>query len=145
MHGEAMHHHHMYVTGLYAGCLGLLLLVMSILVIRQRLKNGVAIGDGGFSSLTTMIRAHGNLVEYAPIILLLLLLNELSGVPHLYLHSLGGLLLAGRVAHAIGFVQRPDGPSFLRGFGMVSTFLSLLLNALALIVHHVMACMAQGA
>ena len=46
-------------------------------------KTKTMLGDGGSSELLQSIRAHGNLMEHAPIALLLLLLLEMQGIFHL--------------------------------------------------------------
>ena len=66
------------VTPLYAGLLGLMLLVLSALVSRQRLRHKVSIGDGDVPSVRAAMRVQANFVEYVPLALILLVLLELS-------------------------------------------------------------------
>ena len=47
------------------------------------------LGDGGSSELLQSMRAHGNLMEHAPIALILLLLLEMQGVVDWKLHLIG--------------------------------------------------------
>lgn len=66
--------------------------------------------------MLSAIRAHGNFAEYVPLTLLLMALCELAGVGALWLHLGGGLLLVGRILHAIG-IQIPRAPNKPRLFG----------------------------
>ena len=50
------------ITGLYAGLLAILLVVLSFNVIRFRLKHRVGTGHGDVSELDKAIRIHGNFV-----------------------------------------------------------------------------------
>lgn len=120
-------------TPLYAGILGLMLLVLSWLVSRQRLRNKVSTGDGGIPSLTGAIRAHGNFVEYVPLALVLLLLTEIVGGERVSVHVLGIALVVGRALHAYGLTTRPGGRSFGRMWGTVLTWLVILVCSLNLI------------
>jgi len=114
------------VTPLYAGMLGFMLVVLSLLVSRQRLKHKVSTGDGGVPALCGAIRAHGNFVEFVPMALLLILLAELVGGPGLFLHLLGAGLVIGRILHAYGISTRPQGKSFGRMWGTLLTWLVVL-------------------
>jgi uncharacterized membrane protein YecN with MAPEG domain len=83
--------------------------------------------------MLSAIRAHGNFAEYVPLTLLLMALCELAGVGALWLHLGGGLLLAGRILHAIG-IQIPKAPNKPRLFGTLFFWLALgLFSVLALV------------
>ena len=71
------------------------------------------------------MRAHGNLIENAPLALLLLGLLELSGLDARWLWGFGSALLAGRLLHAWGLSRR-SGTSPGRMFGMALTWAVLL-------------------
>ena len=62
------------ITLFYAGLNGLIALGLAFLVVRLRQKTGTGIGTGTSPALERAIRAHGNFVEYVPLILILLLL-----------------------------------------------------------------------
>jgi uncharacterized membrane protein YecN with MAPEG domain len=121
------------VTSLYAALLALLFLALSVLVIRQRLRHKVAIGLGEAEGLLRASRAHSNFGEYVPILLILLLLNELGGGHPLLLHGLGAAILLGRALHAAGISRSPERLA-LRQAGMLLTFVPLAVAALALLV-----------
>ena len=55
-----------HAAALWAGLLLILLLVLSVLVTRQRRKHHVEIGDGAVPALNQAIRAFGNATEYVP-------------------------------------------------------------------------------
>lgn len=95
----------MGATLLYSSLTGLLIFVLSANVTRLRARYDVAHGDGGVEEIRNAIRAHGNLIEYAPIVLFLLLLVESSGEgDRTLLHLVGGLFVLGRVLHALGMI-----------------------------------------
>ncbi|MGS2721830.1 MAPEG family protein [Paraglaciecola aestuariivivens] len=116
---------HTPVTAFYAGLLGILFFYYSVIVIRARLSNRVALGDGGDKSIQQVMRAHGNFTEYTPLILILLFVAEVNAGDPLYLHLAGSALLAGRFIHAFA-LRRYAGPSWQRVAGMSLTFLALI-------------------
>ena len=95
-------------TGLYAALLALLYAALALRVVRLRVVLKQPLGDGGHAGLQRAVRVHGHFAEYVPLALLLLLLLELARLPALVLHGYGLLLLASRVAHAIGVARSPE-------------------------------------
>ena len=123
----------MHITLIYGGLLGLLFLLLSFWVVKRRAQFKVMIGEGEAPEMLSAIRAHGNFAEYVPLTLLLMALCELAGVGALWLHLGGGLLLAGRILHAIG-IQIPRAPNKPRLFGTLFFWLALgLFSVLALV------------
>ena len=53
--------------------------------------------------LQRAIRAHGNLIENAPLFLILLFLCEFNKLDPFYLHAAGIFFFLGRLMHGIGF------------------------------------------
>ena len=121
------------ITPLYAALLAFFYVILAALVIRQRFKSQVGLGDGQQPALIKTIRMHGNFAEYVPFMLLLLLLLELQGSALWQLHLIGSLILGGRILHAIG-LNLSAGTSVPRFLGMVSTFAALLGSAALLIL-----------
>lgn len=117
------------ITALYAGLNAILMLVLALYVVRQRVRAKVGIGDGGDAGLARAVRAHGNNIEYVPIVLVLLLCLELGLWPVWLIHALGLALTIGRVAHGIGLNQS-QGTSPGRALGMTLTWGTLLIAAL---------------
>ncbi len=118
----------MNVTLLYAGLLGLQLLVLSWRVVSLRRRLRIGLGDGGNADLQRAVRVHGNFLEYTPIALLLIALLELNGLEPVWLHAAGVALLVFRSLHAFG-LARSTGTSFGRFAGTLGTW--VLLAALA--------------
>ena len=115
------------VTSFYAALFALMLLVLSMLVGKARHAAKVSIGLGDDIRLLRASRAHGNFVEYVPMILILMLLLEASGASAFLLNVLGTFALAGRIAHALGISQEPEKRK-LRQLGMAFT-VGLLVSA----------------
>lgn len=86
-----------------AGILGLLTVVLGLNVARMRGRKRVSLGDGGDPEMTKAIRAHGNLIEWVPIALLLIwLLHGPYGDRMVAILSV--LLVLARLAHAGGLL-----------------------------------------
>lgn len=123
----------MPITALYAGLLGLLFVVLSIRVIAVRREARVALGDGGHAALQRRMRVHGNFAEYAPLGLILLGLAESLRTDVRLLHVIGVVLLAGRLAHAIGVSQARERFA-IRVAGMMGTFAAIIAAAAACLI-----------
>jgi uncharacterized protein len=93
------------VTALYGALSALLTLGLGLNVSRLRGKYNIFRGDGGHADLQGAIRAHGNIVEHVPMLVLLLLVAELCGGNSTVLHIFGGALVVGRVLHAVGLIR----------------------------------------
>ena len=77
------------------------------------------------NKLVRKVRSHGNLSEYVPLFLILLLILEIKNeTPFLYLLITCLIFLYGRIAHAICFSFYEFNP-FLRISGMLFTYLGL--------------------
>src|SRR5256885_16360168 len=85
-----MHGFPIPITALYAGVLGILLVVISARVSVLRAKFKVMFGDGGKEPLMRAIRAQGNFTEYVPLALLLIGMVEWAGTKPWVVHSLAG-------------------------------------------------------
>ena len=107
------------VTPLYTALLGLIFIPYTLRVGLYRVKNDILIGDGGDAELLRRIRGQGNFIETVPLALILLIVMELIGAGNNWLHSLGALLVFGRLAHYVAMTE--IGPAILRPVGMFST------------------------
>jgi uncharacterized membrane protein YecN with MAPEG domain len=87
---------------------------------RARHASGVMLGDGGDALLVRRMRAQANLVEYAPFILILIGLIELTEGPSLWLWIASAAFLIARLLHPFGM----DG---VRGCRMLGTSVTLVL------------------
>ena len=107
------------VTLFFAACCALMQCLLTVLVIRRRLKAGVYFLDGGDDPLLRRIRAHGNFAETAPMALLLRALLEFSGLGRVWLIVFGVALLLGRVIHATSLLT--NHAAWSRSLGMALT------------------------
>lgn len=122
------------ITSTIAALLAILMLPLTLQVsmLRKSLGN-VVFGDADNDVLRRRIRAFGNFVEYTPLCLLLLALVELQGASAFFAWSVGALLLAGRIIHALGMLYA-DTPA-PRGVAMFMTYAAFLLPACWMLVH----------
>ena len=112
-----------------AGLLGLLGVALTLQVGRMRGQKRINLGDGGDPEMIAAIRAHGNFVEFTPLLLLLIYLASdfysfrVSAI-------LSVVLLVARVLHAGGMLGMiPKG----RLLGAVGTTLLLLVVSVLLV------------
>ncbi|WP_336365621.1 MAPEG family protein [Marinobacter sp. C2H3] len=121
------------VTGVFAAVIGLLLLVLSAQVVRFRLKFGKGLGVNDDLDFQAAVRAHANLVEYAPLGLLMLAIAEVNGVASGLVYWTGMALVVGRILHAWGMIKGRGGPHKARMVGILLTWLAILAAALLLL------------
>ena len=109
----------MPITLLAACVLGLILVVLSLEIVRLRLKTKVSLGSGPEerSALVVAVRAHGNSVEHVPFSLILLGLLEREAVGVTTIAGLAGVLLVSRLLHIIGIGIKGVNP--FRSIGVV--------------------------
>jgi hypothetical protein len=123
-----------HAAALWVGLHLILLLVLSVLVVRQRRLHQVVLGDAEIPQLTHAIRAFGNATEYVPGGLIALAVLALAGAWPLVIHAVGLILFAGRVAHAVG-LSRSGGSSVLRSAGVTATWVAYILGGVALLFY----------
>jgi uncharacterized membrane protein YecN with MAPEG domain len=123
-----------HAAALWAGLCLIVLVVLSVLVTRQRRKHSVLLGDGGVPELQRAIRAFGNAAEYVPTALAGLSILAIAGAPPLLIHPIGMLLFAGRVLHAAG-LSLYAGVSWPRNVGVLFTWVAYIAAAAALIFY----------
>jgi uncharacterized membrane protein YecN with MAPEG domain len=123
-----------HAAALWVGLHLILLLVLSVLVVRQRRAHGVVLGDDNIPQLTQAVRAFGNATEYVPAGLIALAVLALAGATPMVVHAMGLTLFVGRVAHAVG-LSRSGGSSILRSAGVIATWLAYILGGVALIFY----------
>ena len=121
------------VTSFSAAFLGVLLVVLTILTIIARQRFQVILADDGKRALLKIIRAHANLIEYAPIFLILLGLVELNHLlSGFWLFLTAGLFIAGRFLHAISMLFIEPKTLKFRILGMLLTLIPMFKLALIL-------------
>ena len=112
-----------HITLLYAGILGLLLVVLSF----NMMKSWVRATGNGQQTDPDLRRAEALLssfTDYVPVTLLLMGFIESNAAPALVLHGLGCTLVAARLMHAFGS-NRLSGADHLRFLGAQLTYLVL--------------------
>lgn len=119
------------VTALTAALCALLMLFLIFKVVGQRLRTETGFGAGNDPKLDMVRGCHSNLIENAPIAILLLALLEMTNAHHWGLTGLAGLFLISRVIHIYGMHQHfADKTIRLRQLGVVGSALSILALAL---------------
>ena len=112
-----------------AGLLGLLGVALTLQVGRMRGQKRINLGDGGDPEMIAAIRAHGNFVEFTPLLLLLIYLAS-DFYSFRVTAILSVVLLVARVLHAGGMLGMiPKG----RLLGAVGTTLLLLVVSVLLV------------
>lgn len=111
------------VTAFTAGALVILQMVLQMMVSLERGRRRQGLGDGGHKSLEIGIRRHGNLIENAPILLIVLSLMEIGGLGRGWLLAFGAIAVLGRMFHAVSVTVSPDRPHPLRLLGAMSAVL----------------------
>jgi uncharacterized membrane protein YecN with MAPEG domain len=116
------------ITALYASILAFIFIYLTMMVIRSRQNEGVALGSGSSKTLEQRIGAHSNFAEYTPIFLILLFAAEYQDMPNRLIHVAGIIYVVGRILHAYGVVccEKYKGGKLLtnithRKYGMVCT------------------------
>jgi len=101
----------MEITLLYTPLLTILAIFLALRNGLIRGKTKTMLGEGDSPELLQSIRAHGNLMEHAPIALILLLLLEMQGVADWKLHLIGSSFFLCRILHAYGItISRESTP-----------------------------------
>lgn len=121
------------ITLFYASLLAFLLVYLAVRTILERVREQVALGDGGKEKLKQCMRGHANLAEYAPLFLILLLMLEVTDSATWVLHLLGASFFLGRLLHAYTFTDHEKYKRgklttslTLRRTSMILTFVPLL-------------------
>ena len=114
-------------VGLWAAIHLLLILFLTLRIVRMRITQGIGTGHGNNPTLERAIRAHGNITEHVPALLLGLALLALMGVEAQWIHLLGGTLFIGRLLHAYGIQVQSKPLPLTRVSGNVLTWLVTLI------------------
>lgn len=123
----------MPVTAVYAAVTAFLLLFLSFQVSRYRLKYRQGLGVNDDVDFRVADRAQSNLVEYAPLALILMGVGELNGVGAQWIYWTGMAFVAGRILHAFGMFNGRGEPHKARLTGILLTWLSMAVMAVLLI------------
>ena len=107
------------ITAMTTGALVILQVVLSMRTSFARIEHKQSLGDGGNPDLIARSRAHGNLSESAPIILIMFGLLEVSGANSFGVALLAIVFIVGRVLHPIGMSMKKTS-NLLRLLGAMS-------------------------
>jgi uncharacterized membrane protein YecN with MAPEG domain len=121
------------IVSYYAAILAVMFVVLTIRVIKGRIRGRISLGDGGDEALIRAQRTHGNFAEFVPFALLLIALAEMNGSPAWSIHVLGSVLIVSRLAHAWALQGGMERMTF-RKAGMIGTFIVLLGAALHAVI-----------
>jgi uncharacterized membrane protein YecN with MAPEG domain len=123
-----------HAAALWSGLLLILLVVLSVLVVRQRRTHRVTLGDADKPELQQAIRAFGNATEYVPAGICALAILAVVEAPAFIIHLAGLALFLGRVIHAVA-LSRTTGTSLGRAAGMMLTWVAYLFAAVTLLFY----------
>jgi len=115
----------LYITALTAAALSLLCVMLALKVIGIRRRDKISVGDGGNEELLRAMRAQANLLEYAPLTLILLACAEINGVHWIILALISMAFVAGRILHPAG-IKDAKAPGKARVMGMILTLNAML-------------------
>lgn len=112
-------------AALAASILAVLQVILMVTVGNMRRAKSISFGDGGDAELLRLSRRHGNLIENAPMFLILLSLLEMIGGTSSVVTGLAGLFVVARLSHAVA-LSSDGSPVVFRVLGALGTVLSLL-------------------
>ena len=99
-----------------AGLIGLLAVILTVNIARLRGKKKINLGDGGDPEMLAAVRAHANLIEFAPLCLLLIYIaSDFYGFS--IVAGLSVVLLVSRALHAGGMIGVIKGGRFMGATG----------------------------
>ncbi len=112
------------ITAITAGVIIILQMILFMYAAIGRGKNRQGLGDGGKPDMLKRIRMHGNLIENAPIILIVMALLEGAGVARSVLIVAGAIFVLARILHPLGLMKSAN----RTGFRFAGATLTMLLG-----------------
>ncbi len=125
--------HALNIAAFYSAIHVLIFLALSALVVRERLKRRIGLGNGEDVQFLQIVRMHGHTAEYLAPTLVLMLFFAVLDVGALSAHLFGVTSLAGRVLHIAGLHSSPA-RSMGRVLGMGLIMASLALASLTILL-----------
>ena len=122
----------MLISAAFTASLAILITVLAINVSRYRIARRISLGDAGDRKLNRMVRAHGNAVEHAVVMVPLLLLYELNGGNVDLAAALAVSFLLARIVHAWALTEKASTRRRMASAGV--TYLLELATAALLLV-----------
>jgi len=124
----------MTVTFITAGFIGLLMACTAIQTGRMRGKTKTLLGEGDDIHMLGAIRAHANLTEFAPIVLILIGAMEYMKANATLVMAMGVVFVIARVCHALGLNMYPDRTNALRAIGALGTMIVLITASITVLL-----------
>ena len=117
-------------SAFYAGILVIMAVALALNTAFRRMETKTALG-GDDSVLLKRSRAFGNLIEHAPLMIILLMLMEYRG-SEFFVHIFGIGFILSRIAHAYGIIAEEGlGPDNLpRMVGALGSWSIMILTSL---------------
>lgn len=119
------------IAALTAAFLALMQTILMVTVGNRRRASSISFGDGGDPDMLRIMRRHGNFIENAPMVLILLSLLEILGGGQTVVLGLAILFVVTRISHAIA-LSSANSPLAFRVIGALGTLISLVGGAGAL-------------
>jgi uncharacterized membrane protein YecN with MAPEG domain len=116
------------ITPIYISILGLLFLPITMRVALYRIKTKISLGTGDDPEMVRRMRGQANFIETVPMALFLLVIMEVLGASHVWLHALGLTLVLGRIAHYFGVIGMA--PLAFRVAGSAAALLTILIGSI---------------
>ena len=114
------------VTPIYAATLAIMMIGLSMYVSSLRADRAISLGTGNDTQMLERIRRHGNFAESVPMALLVLAIGEVSGLPAIWVHAAGGVLILSRIIQPLGLAHDKTFTA-LRLAGNIGTFAAMLI------------------
>jgi uncharacterized membrane protein YecN with MAPEG domain len=127
------------ITPLYVALTALLMFVLAQLIGARRWTLRAGIGDAGDLKLALAIRRFGNLIEHAPILLVILFFLEVKGASDVFLHTFGIAFVLFRIMHPIGLfkdITVPTSQKVIRLIAVMGTYALYLVGAIKLLSYY---------
>ncbi len=123
------------VSAVIASAIAVLLLFLSYRVTTFRLKYKQGLGINEDRDFEVAVRSQANLVEYAPVALIVLAIAEINGVSATLIYWAGMTFVVARLLHAWGMYRGRGDTHVARLLGVVLTWLSMLVMAVLAVLN----------
>ncbi len=114
------------ITLTFIGIMLLLQVSLSIAASAYRAKLGIELGDNGDLTMLKAVRAHGNFIEYVPIVLIAMAACEFVGAPGWFVVIAGCVLVLSRLSHAAYMLGYAGSAARLFGAGLTTALMVVL-------------------
>lgn len=113
------------ISMLYLSLLSAVAMVLTIRIVKFRIKMSISLGDGKDEFMNRQIRVQANFLENLLPFSLMFILAELNSTSIIILHLTGTAFLLSRLLHAFGLTNKA-GRSTGRYYGTLVTWMSVI-------------------